>query len=234
MSDLISRPNRGLRLPEALRQWSDPALYVELVKLAGTSELPPRHSCADVIRDPSKQKEYRSKRKVADRAFDRQLQVGAVLSSAIPEFDDARRVLDPSFWELDGNRCSPEKIVGNGRTYFKPEFFELTAIPLNIRSIPDWLDDEIAAAGLNIFRHDRDYRHVFLHDQEFALSDLQAEVVMRLHKAYLAGEPWQYGPKILEEAGSAQLKISDVFKSRKDWKLLIKSDGKGRYRLNMD
>ena len=46
-----------------------------------------------------------------------------------------------------------------------------------------------------------------------------------------AGEPWQSGKAILAAAGSRSLKMSDVFKSKKNWRLLIESDGRGAYRL---
>ena len=45
------------------------------------------------------------------------------------------------------------------------------------------------------------------------------------------GEPWQSGKAILAAAGSRSLKMSDVFKSKKNWRLLIESDGRGAYRL---
>ncbi len=36
---------------------------------------------------------------------------------------------------------------------------------------------------------------------------------------------------VLGEAGSRSLKMSDIFKSKKGWPLLIESNGRGAYRL---
>ena len=60
----------------------------------------------------------------------------------------------------------------------------------------------------------------------------QSDVAVRaLHEAARRGEPWQSGKAILAAAGSRSLKMSDVFKSKKNWRLLIESDGRGAYRL---
>jgi len=53
-----------------------------------------------------------------------------------------------------------------------------------------------------------------------------------LHEAARRGEPWQSGKAILSAAGSKSLKMSDVFKSQKQWRSLIESNGRGNYRLN--
>jgi hypothetical protein len=127
-----------------------------------------------------------------------------------------------------------DNAVGENRKYEKLEFFEPLAIPLNVRSIPEWLADELAASGLNTFRHDPTYRHVWLNGIDFVLGPLHAKVVELLYQAALAGDPWQNGKRILAQAGSTQSKMVDAFKSRQDWKLLIDSDGRGAYRLRLE
>lgn len=81
------------------------------------------------------------------------------------------------------------------------------------------------------FHASADYHHVRCNGQEFRLGPIQAQVVRILHAAAKRGEPWQSGKAVLADAGSRSLKMSDVFKSKKDWPLLIESNGRGAYRL---
>jgi hypothetical protein len=90
------------------------------------------------------------------------------------------------------------------------------------------------AAGVkqaNAFHASADYYHVRCNGHEFQLGPIQAQVVRILHAAAQRGEPWQSGKAVLGEAGSRSLKMSDIFKSKKDWPLLIESNGRGAYRL---
>jgi len=90
------------------------------------------------------------------------------------------------------------------------------------------------AAGVkqaNVFHASADYHHVRCNGHEFQLGPIQAQVVRILHAAAQRGEPWQSGKAVLGEAGSRSLKMSDIFKSKKDWPLLIESNGRGAYRL---
>ncbi len=84
------------------------------------------------------------------------------------------------------------------------------------------------------FRASSDYREVRCNGHDFKLGPIQAEVVRILHEALRAGQPWQNGKAVLTAAGSKSLRMADVFKSKKNWRLLILSDGKGSYRLNAD
>ena len=81
------------------------------------------------------------------------------------------------------------------------------------------------------FIHSADYFEVRCNGCRFKLGPIQAEVVRALHEAAGRGEPWQSGKAILAAVGSRSLKMSDVFKSKKNWRLLIESDGRGAYRL---
>lgn len=81
------------------------------------------------------------------------------------------------------------------------------------------------------FHASADYHHVRCIGQEFRLGPIQAQVVRILHAAAKRGEPWQSGKAVLAAAGSRSLKMSDVFKSKKNWPLLIESNGRGGYRL---
>jgi len=84
------------------------------------------------------------------------------------------------------------------------------------------------------FRASSDYREVRCNGHDFKLGPIQAEVVRILHEALRAGQPWQNGKAVLTAAGSKSLRMADVFKSKKNWRRLILSDGKGCYRLNAD
>lgn len=90
------------------------------------------------------------------------------------------------------------------------------------------------AAGVkqtNAFHTSADYHHVRCNGHRFQLGPIQAQVVRILHAAARRGEPWQSGKAVLGEAGSRSLKMSDVFKSKKDWPLLIELNRRGAYRL---
>lgn len=80
----------------------------------------------------------------------------------------------------------------------------------------------------------RDYSEVRCNGQRFQLGPIQAAVVQALHRSALAGQPWQNGKTILSEARSKSLRMSDVFKSKGNWRDLIRSDRRGNYRLNAE
>lgn len=80
----------------------------------------------------------------------------------------------------------------------------------------------------------RDYKDVRCNGLQFQLGPIQAEVVRALHAAAQSGQPWQSGKQILAAARSKSLKMADVFKSKKNWRELIHSDGRGSYRLRVD
>jgi len=81
------------------------------------------------------------------------------------------------------------------------------------------------------FHASADYQVVRCHGHEFRLGPIQAQVVRILHAAAQRGDQWQSGKAVLSQAGSRSLKMADVFKSKKDWPLLIESNGRGAYRL---
>lgn len=85
---------------------------------------------------------------------------------------------------------------------------------------------------LPIFSASPDYHEVHCGEHQFRLGPIQAQVVRALHEAARRGEAWQSGKAILSAAGSKSLKMSDVFKSQKQWRSLIESNGRGNYRLN--
>jgi hypothetical protein len=84
------------------------------------------------------------------------------------------------------------------------------------------------------FIHSRDFKEVRCRGHLFQLGAIQSSVVRALHQAALAGQPWQSGKRILTSADSKCMRMADVFKSKTSWRQLIKSDGRGNYRLNID
>jgi hypothetical protein len=91
---------------------------------------------------------------------------------------------------------------------------------------------QTVAEGIG-FQHSSDYRSVRLGTTEMALGAVQAEVTRLLHQAALSNAPWRPGKSLLAEAGATSLRMSDVFKSQKQWRRLIHSDGRGRYQLRL-
>ena len=104
----------------------------------------------------------------------------------------------------------------------------------------DRFEDETGFSGaetspqLPVFSASPDYHEVRCGGHQFRLGPIQAQVVRALHEAACRGENWQSGKAILSAAGSKSLKMSDVFKSQKQWRSLIESNGRGNYRLNCD
>ena len=85
---------------------------------------------------------------------------------------------------------------------------------------------------LPVFSALPDYQDVRCGGHQFRLGPIQAQVVRALHEAARRGEAWQSGKAILSAAGSKSLKMCEVFKSQKQWRSLIESNGRGNYRLN--
>jgi hypothetical protein len=112
----------------ALRHWSDPETYSELVRLSGrkeTDDLPSHERSSDFIRDTATRKEYDRQREAVEEAFRLKLIDGIIVCSAIPEHGDGREMIKPSLWEeleiaydLDGD-------LYGIRRYRKPEFLNL-------------------------------------------------------------------------------------------------------------
>jgi hypothetical protein len=84
------------------------------------------------------------------------------------------------------------------------------------------------------FEHDPDYRWVRLRGVRFECGPLQARVVRELHTASRTGEPWVHGKEVLRQKPPiASRSIRDLFKSKPNWRVLIESNGRGLYRLNL-
>lgn len=84
-----------------------------------------------------------------------------------------------------------------------------------------------------VFEQRHDFSEIVLGERTFMLGQIQARVVRILHEAAMRGVPWQHGKAVLAEAGSSCTRLSDLFKTQPEWRRLIQSDRRGRYRLNI-
>jgi hypothetical protein len=81
------------------------------------------------------------------------------------------------------------------------------------------------------FWHSPTYDVVRLQGVEFRLGPIRREVVRQLHEASKTDRPWVPGKLLLPDATK---RMVDTFKSLKpSWRLLIESDERGNYRLNL-
>jgi len=84
-----------------------------------------------------------------------------------------------------------------------------------------------------VFEQKNDFTDVSLGERSYTLGPIQAKVVGILYDAATTGSPWRHGQQVLAEAGSRCTRISDLFKTQSDWRKLIQSDKRGKYRLNI-
>lgn len=91
------------------------------------------------------------------------------------------------------------------------------------------VQEALSQAGA--FHASPDYYRIECNGHRFRLGEMQAQVVRQLHEAAQRGEAWQSGKALLGAANSTSAKLSDLFKSQKNWRILIESDERGRYRL---
>ena len=85
----------------------------------------------------------------------------------------------------------------------------------------------------SVFEQRHDFAEVTLGERLYMLGPIQARVVRILHDAAVDGTPWRHGKAVLAEAGSSCTRLSDLFKAQPQWRMLIQSDRRGRYRLNI-
>jgi hypothetical protein len=84
-----------------------------------------------------------------------------------------------------------------------------------------------------VFFQRQDFREVVLGDETFQLGPKQAQVVRLLYEAASREVPWRPGQELLDAVQSSCSRLSDLFKTKREWRCLIRSDGRGRYRLNV-
>jgi hypothetical protein len=84
------------------------------------------------------------------------------------------------------------------------------------------------------FRHSPDFRSVSLHEELFALTTQQAQVIQILLDAYRNGTPELSQAYILDRIGSDSGELRNTFRSLKDWpNLIVRGARRGTFRLNL-
>jgi len=180
---------------------------------------------------------YGAIRDALDAGFVEKLQLAIVVASAICEGDDSRQVIHPSLWDRLEIDYDMDWVDGCGRHYEAAEFFVPTAIPLNVFDVPVWLRqlsssqpaNACSTPPLRTLWHDPRYKHVKLNGEEFHLGDQQAKVIQFLDRKFGEGDPWQHIKAIRGETKTGR--PHDLFGKPKHWSHLLKSDGRGSYRL---
>lgn len=84
-----------------------------------------------------------------------------------------------------------------------------------------------------IFSYRNHYTDVKIMGERHKLGPVQANIVRELHQASNSLNPWLYGKTLLDRAGSKSIRLSGIFNHHKNWRDIICSDGRGRYRLNV-
>jgi hypothetical protein len=235
MSAMANRPKRGLDPDSAFKKWTGTETFALLVELAGVAEPPSTGRAHAIMRDAEKLRDYQKLRAAAEEALTEKLTEAQIIASGIPEGGSGRIPIDPSLWDILEIDYEFWQAIGEHHKFEKLEFFELSAVPVNIRATPKWLDDLLGEQGYSHFRHTKDYRHIWLHGIRYDLSPLWAAIVRVLHDARREdGYGWCNGKRTLGLAGTTQTKMSDVLKTRSDSESIIESDRRGMYRLAID
>lgn len=83
------------------------------------------------------------------------------------------------------------------------------------------------------FLQRNNYAEVVLNGEVFRLGLLQASIVRALHQASRSDNPWRHGKELLASSNAQTMRMVDLFKTKRNWRTLIASDGRGYYRLNI-
>ena len=101
-------------------------------------------------------------------------------------------------------------------------------------------DAAAASAAGGSGRHDQafswtaDYAEVSLNGEVYLFTGyIQRNVIRILHQAADNDQPWQSGKVVLDDAGSTDVKMRNLFRRHPGWGTLIVSNGHGLYRLGI-
>ena len=84
-----------------------------------------------------------------------------------------------------------------------------------------------------LFLQRNNYAEIVLNGEVFRLGLLQASIVRALHQASQSDNPWRHGKELLTNSNAQTMRMVDLFKTKRNWRTLIASDGRGYYRLNI-
>ncbi|MDA0734992.1 MAG: 7-cyano-7-deazaguanine synthase [Chloroflexi bacterium] len=92
----------------------------------------------------------------------------------------------------------------------------------------------VAGSQTDFFRHNADYREVWLGDERFDLTTNQSRVVELLANQHIAGGAALSQAYILETLDIGSQNLAQVFRDSTAWnRLVVRADGRGIYRLNI-
>lgn len=234
MNSSARRPKRGLGPEDALARWSDPEAYGELVRLCGGATPATIEQVDTVTKDTEGRKAYLRKREAVEAAFLSKLSDGNLGVSAMIRGAHTRAILPPSIWDVVEVDYWHGELIGEDHRFIKPEFFDLSAIPLNAGPVPDWIMEEIASLTRSKIAFGPHYETVSFKGIDFTFGKIQAKIIRILHEASQRSDPWRKGKEVLEEARSNADKMSRAFRGKEHWERLIESRHKGMYRLRVD
>lgn len=126
------------------------------------------------------------------------------------------RILEP----LEGIWLKPDWLL------VRREERERVAIKYGLGGLPRATD--------RVLRQEHGFSHLQLGERIYKLGRTQARVVQILYESAVQGVPWLCGKVVLARAGSSCTRIADLFKKQPGWRMLIQSDRRGNYRLNLD
>jgi hypothetical protein len=240
-------PVKGLSFEEALKRWSSPERYAAMVDLKNPTEW----TAFGIKGFAERQRKYRHVREELEDALFDLLRRGEVLSSAdnpAGDPDHPRVLVDPEVYTDGRLSYHPEGecIEGSNFELRAVQVFSRNRVPAGLPQTlyrPEQLNANSSMAygrkeaetppSAKAFRADLTYEHVWIGEQEFSLTRLQAAIVRELHRAALDGHPWVSRERLREAVEFESEKLSHLFRRMPNWRELIRSDRRGNYRLNV-
>ncbi len=99
----------------------------------------------------------------------------------------------------------------------------------------DAMKGEFQGSRGHQFQHLPDYSQVTLNGENYLFTgDIQKKVISILHKAAKTDNIWQSGKRVLQQAGSTNTRMSNLFARHHCWGSLLLSDQRGKYRLRTE
>lgn len=213
-------PRKWFSLSEAFEHFGDPVLLRRL------NELEP-HARTVSKRTQHLHNEYRKTFRTIHESMIDRLKSGELIAHGLDKhgwINEGFTEIAPARWSVLHIRYDLGEVYGPGG---------LVLVDVQISEALDVTQQPQAFGGPDhIFEHWSDYRYVKMRGLEFKLGPKQAQVVKLLHAASQTDEPWVHG-KVLLGDSIASKSVYELFKSKKNWRELIESDGHGRYRLNL-
>ena len=234
-----NRPAKGLKPEAALERWSDPVEWADMHQYEDARE---RISTASG-KSPYelRNKEYWKRREPLEKALLEKLRSGELIGTFLgDDRQDGRFILHYEQWHVLWIDYDWRQAEGEGDVFEKLEIAEITAIPKNVEFFPRWVQERLAstdeageAESFDGVIHDAEFRHITVSGQDQTFGDLQSKIIKILYEAAGTQNPWRFGKVMLEDAGSGSRNINELFRSKEDWRMLIESDRRGYYRLQV-